>query len=118
MSELKIRTIHDLEEEEITSIIGIDRFDDIQPSMLGDRLECYYCACEALDSSGNAEERPCVDFGAQASFNHDGSEGIAISQFDEFGLPNPLMYRILGEALKRRGIVFNKKKCRFQKVNS
>ena len=114
MSKLKIRTIHDPEEEEIISIIGIDRFDDIQPSMGG--LE-YYCACEALDSSGNAEKRPCADFGAQSSFKHDGSEGIAISPFDEFGLPNPLMYRILGEALKRRGLVFNKKKCRFQKVN-
>lgn len=78
----------------------------------------YYCACEALDSSGNAVKRPYADFGAQASFNHDGSEGIAISPFDEFGLPSPLMYRILGEALKRRGMVFNKKKCRFQKVNS
>lgn len=117
MSEFKIRIIRDPVEEEIASIIGIDRFDDIKPSMLGDSGLEYYCACEALDSSGNAEERPCVDFGAQASFNHDGSEGIGISPFDEFGLPNPLMYRILGEALKRRGMVFNKKKCRFQKVN-
>lgn len=117
MSELKIRTIHDPVEEEITSIIGIDRFDDIQPSMLGDSGLEYYCACEALDSSGNAEERPCADFGAQASFNQGWSDGIAISPFDEFGLPNPLMYRILGEALKRKGMVFNKKKCRFQKVN-
>ena len=117
MSKLKIRTIHDPEEEEITSIIGIDRFDDIQPSMLGvSGLEEYYCACEALGSSGNAAKRPCADFGVQSSFNH-GNEGIAISPLDEFGLPNPLMYRILGEALKRRGLVFNKKKCRFQKVN-
>ena len=107
MSELKIRTIHDPEGEEITSIIGIDRFDDIQPSI----EDSYYCACEALDSSGNAAKRPCVEFG-----NRD-SEGIVTSPLDEFGLPNPLMYRILGEALKRRGMVFNKKKCRFQKVN-
>lgn len=117
MSELKIRTIRDPEEEEITSIIGIDRFDDIQPSMLGDSVLEYYCACEALDSSGNVAKRPCADFGAQASFNQDGSGGIVISPYDEFGLPNPLMYRILGEALKRKGMVFNKKKCRFQKVN-
>lgn len=115
MSELKIRTIRDPEEEEITSIIGIDRFDDIHPSMLGDSGLEYYCACEALDSDGNAAKCPCADFGAQASFNRDG--GIVISPYDEFGLPNPLMYRMLGEALKRRGIVFNKKKCRFQKVN-
>jgi hypothetical protein len=117
MSKLKIRTIRDPEEEEITSIIGIDKFDDIQPLTIGDSGLEYYCACEALDSSGNAAKRPCVDFGAQSSFKHDGSEGIVISPFDEFGLPNPLMYRILGEALKRRGMVFNKKKCRFQKVN-
>jgi hypothetical protein len=118
MSELKIRTIHDPEEEEITSIIGIDRFDDIQPLMIEDSGIEYYCACVALDSYCNAAKRPCVEFGAQTSFKHDVSEGIAVSPFDEFGLPNPLMYRILGEALKRRGMVFNKKKCRFQKVNS
>ena len=114
MSEFKIRTIRDTEEEPIVCIIGIDKFDDIDPS--DDVGRDYYCSCMVLESDGNERSLPpTVSFGSQTSFSNG---GFSISPKDEFGLPSPHMYRLLSEALKRGGFIFNKKKCRFQKVNS
>ena len=114
MSEFKIRTIRDTVEEPIACIIGIDKFDDIDPS--DDVGLDYYCACMVLESDGSERSLPpIVSFGSQTSFRNG---GFSISSKDEFGLPSPHMYDLLGQALKRKGMVYNKKKCRFQKVNS
>ena len=116
MSEFKIRTIRDKINEESTSIIGIDRFDDIDPEMVGDSGNEYYCSALVLDSCGNP--LPCIElcFGKESSLGD--RSGMDIHFDDEFKLPNPEMYRLLGEALKKKGYIYNKKKCRFQKVNS
>ena len=115
MSEFKIRTIRDKIYDESTSIIGIDRFDDIDPENDGDSGVEYYCAALVLDGNGNPITSPNPCFGKQSSFGRGG--GMDIHFDDEFNLPTPQMYRLLAEALKRRGLVYNKKKCRFQKIN-
>lgn len=114
MSAFQIRTIHDKVNEERTCIIGIDRFEDIDPEEDGDRGKEYYCAALVLDAEGEPITSPTPCFGKQGSFAT--GPGMDIHFDDEFNLPNPQMYRLLAEALKRRGIVYNKKKCRFQKI--
>lgn len=116
MSELKIRTIRDRVNEPITTIVGIDRFDDIETEDVGDSGVEYYCATLVLNSDGTPIENPKPCFGKQSSFGH--SVGMDIHFDDEFNLPTPQMYNQLSLALKREGIIFNKKKCRFQKVNN
>ena len=115
MSELKIRTIHDKINEPTTIIIGIDRFDDIDPENDGDSGVEYYCSALVLNSDGGSINNPEPCFGKQSSFGR--RRGMEIHFDDEFGLPTPQMYNQLSLALKREGLIFNKKKCRFQKVN-
>ena len=115
MSEFKIRTIHDKVNEERTCFIGIDRFDDIDLEENGDSGKEYYCAALVLDGDGNPITSPSPCFGKQSSFAT--GPGMDIHYDDEFNLPSPQMYKLLSEALKRRGLVYNKKKCRFQNVN-
>ena len=115
MSEFKIRTIHDKVNEERTCIIGIDRFEDIDPEEDGDSGKEYYCAALVLDGDGEPITSPNPCFGKQSSFGR--MSGMDIHFDDEFGLPTPEMYRQLSLALKRNGYIYNKKKCRFQKVN-
>ena len=114
MSEFQIRTIRDKIYDESTSIIGIDRFDDIDPENDGDSGNEYYCSVLVLDSCGKPIEAPELCFGKESSFGN--GCGMDIHYDDEFNLPSPQMYRLLSEALKRKGFVFNKKKCRFQKI--
>lgn len=115
MSEFKIRTIRDKINEPTTTIIGIDRFEDIDPENDGDSGVEYYCATVVLNYDGSSIDNPQPCFGKQSSFGRGG--GMDINFDDEFKLPNPEMYRLLGEALKKKGYIYNKKKCRFQKVN-
>ena len=115
MSEFQIRTIRDKLREERTCIIGIDRFDDIDPEECGGSGLEYYCAALVLDGNGEPITSPNPCFGKQSSFGR--SSGMDIHYDDEFDLPTPQMYTLLSKALKRNGLVYNKKKCRFQKVN-
>ena len=114
MSAFQIRTIHDKEDEKITCIVGIDRFDEIDPKENSDSGKEYYCAALVLNNKGKPVSSPNPCFGKQSSFAC--GPGMDIHYDDEFNLPSPQMYRLLAEALKRRGFVFNKKKCRFQKI--
>ena len=115
MSAFQIRTIHDKINEERTCIIGIDRFEDIDPEEDSNSGKEYYCAALVLDGDGKPITSPNPCFGKQGSFAR--GPGMDIHFDDEFNLPSPQMYRLLAEALKRRGLVYNKKKCRFKKIN-
>ena len=116
MSSFQIRTIRDKINEPTTTIIGIDGFDDIDPENDGDSGKEYYCAVIVLNTDGTLEENPKPCFGKKSSFSH--GEGMDIHYDDEFNLPTPQMYNQLSLTLKKEGIIFNKKKCRFQKVNN
>lgn len=114
MIEFKIRTIRDKINEPTTTIIGIDRFEDIDPENESNSGIEYYCSALVLDSCGKPIEAPNLCFGKQSSFSR--CCGMDIHFDDEFGLPNPEMYCLLSFALKRKGYIYNKKKCRFQKI--
>lgn len=116
MSELKIRAIRDVVNEANTVLIGIDKFDNIDPEHASHTDEDYYCAVLALDYTGKPIKNPKIEWGKQ-SFEHDGYNGMLIHCDDVFNPPSPQLYMALGQALKNKGYIFNKKKCRFQKVN-
>lgn len=113
MSEFKIRTIQDMAEEPVPTIIGVDKFDDIDTNdavVSGDHYQ-YYCGIVVQNYGGEEVTNSSLCFGSQSSFNNGGMD---IHIDDKFGLPTPSMYRLLGEALKKKGMVFNKKKGRFE----
>ena len=111
MSEFKIRAIQDVKEEPNPYIIGIDTFDDIDTN---DIIRDYYCAAMVLNNDGQERRipHPNVYFGSQSSF--DNGIGLSVNPMDIYPLPTPQMYGLLGEALKMKGMIFNKKKCRFE----
>ena len=114
MSGFKIRGIFSPEEDDYLTYVGIDDFDN---SLFGEN-EDYYFAASVLKEDGSIRprNRQHSGFGKQSSFSKGSTEGTTICYEDEFSLPTPNMYLALGQILKERGMVFNKKKCRFQVI--
>ena len=107
MSGFKIRGIFSPEEDDYLTYVGIDDFDN---SLFGEN-EDYYFAASVLEEDGSIRPRNRQHSG----FAKD-NESIGICYDDEYSLPTPNMYLALGQILKERGMVFNKKKSRFQVI--
>ena len=117
MSGFKIRGIYNSIEDDYPTYVGIDDFDNIVHSLFGENKD-YYFAASVLEEDGSISprDRQHSGFGEQSSFSKSFSEGTTICYEDEFSLPTPNMYLALGQILKERGMVFNKKKSRFQVI--
>ena len=113
MSGFKIRGIFNPEEDDYPTYVGIDNFDEVLTFN-----EEYYFAASVLEEDGSIRprDRQHSGFGEQSSFSKSFTEGTTICYEDEFSLPTPNMYLALGQILKERGMVFNKKKSRFQVI--
>lgn len=109
----KIRTIHDTVQEQHIQFIGIDNFDDI--SFDATKLHHYYCVATVKDSKGNYLGRPTLLFSRTSEFNDGGIDTFGVHKDDVFELPSVSMYLALGKSLRDKGIIYNKKKCRFQR---
>lgn len=116
MSGFKIRGIFNPDEDEYLTYVGIDNFDKVLTFPV--EGEEYYFAASILDEDGNIlpKDKQHSGFGSQSSFQEDINEGTNVVFDDAYSLPTPNMYLTLGEILRERGMVFNKKKCRFQAI--
>ena len=113
MSGFKIRGIFNPEEDDYPTYVGIDNFDEVLT--FNDE---YYFAASVLEEDGSIRprDRQHSGFGSQSSFQEDINEGTNVVFDDAYSLPTPNMYLALGQILKERGMVFNKKKSRFQVI--
>lgn len=116
MSGFKIRGIFNPVEDDYPTYVGIDNFDNFDEVLTFN--EEYYFAASVLEEDGSIRprDRQHSGFGEQSSFSKSFTEGTTICYEDEFSLPTPNMYLALGQILKERGMVFNKKKSRFQVI--
>ena len=116
MSGFKIRGIFNPEEDDYPTYVGIDSFDKVLTFPVAN--EEYYFAASVLDEDGNIrpKDKQHSGFGSQSSFQEDINEGTTVVFDDAYSLPTPNMYLALGQILKERGMVFNKKKSRFQVI--
>jgi hypothetical protein len=116
MSGFKIRGIFNPDDDEYPTYVGIDNFDNFDKVLTFN--EEYYFAASVLEEDGSIRprDRQHSGFGEQSSFSKSFTEGTTICYEDEFSLPTPNMYLALGQILKERGMVFNKKKSRFQVI--
>ena len=116
MSGFKIRGIFNPDEDDYLTYVGIDNFDKVLTFPVEN--EEYYFAASILDEDGNIlpKDKQHSEFGSQSSFQEDINEGINVVFDDVYSLPTPSMYLALGEILRERGMVFNKKKSRFQVI--
>lgn len=116
MSGFKIRGIFNPDEDDYLTYVGIDNFDNIGGCYgLSDE---YYFAAPVLEEDGSIRlnDKLYSGFGKDSSHQENIDEGVPIVPYDEYSLPTPNMYLGLSQALKKRGMVFNKKKCRFQVI--
>lgn len=116
MSGFKIRGIFNPDEDDYLTYVGIDNFDNIKKRYgLSDE---YYFAAPVLEEDGSIRpnDKLYSGFGKDTSFQEDRNEGVPIVPYDAYSLPTPNMYLGLSQVLKKRGMVFNKKKCRFQVI--
>ena len=107
----KIRTIHDTVLEPHIQFIGIDDFDNI--SFDAAKLRHYYCVATVKDDKGKYIDKPMLSFDRTSAFS-DGPT-FSVHKDDVFELPSVSMYLALGKSLRDNGIIYNKKKCRFQR---
>ena len=103
MNRFKIRGIFSPEEDDYLKYVGIDTFN-------GHSGE-YYFAASVLEGDGSIRPK-----NRQHSGFAEDKESTGICYDDEYSLPTPNMYLALGQILKERGMVFNKKKSRFQVI--
>ena len=116
MSGFKIRGIFNPDEDDYQTYVGIDNFDNIGGRYgLSDE---YYFAAPVLEEDGSIRlnDKLYSGFGKDSSHQENIDEGVPIVPYDAYSLPTPNMYLGLSQALKKRGMVFNKKKCRFQVI--
>ena len=116
MSGFKIRGIFNPDEDDYQTYVGIDNFDNIKKRYgLSDE---YYFAAPVLEEDGSIRpyNKLYSGFGNGSSHQENIHEGVPIVPYDAYSLPTPNMYLGLSQALKKRGMVFNKKKCRFQVI--
>ena len=109
----KIRTIHDAVQEPHINFIGIDDFDNI--SFDKSKLRQYYCVAMVKNGEGKYVGRPILSFSSTSAFNDGILNAFSVHQNDVFELPSVSMYLALGKSLRDNGIIYNKKKCRFQR---
>ena len=109
----KIRTIHDTVREPHIQFIGIDDFDNISFDVT--KLRQYYCVATVKDSEGKYLGRPALSCSRTSGFNDGILNTFSVHKDDVFELPSVSMYLALGKSLRDNGIIYNKKKCRFQR---
>lgn len=120
MGILKIRQIWDRTCEKEPVLVGIDYFDELDKMTIEERKaeeikhRQYYMATVGVESNGS------INFGAKAEFSkssafYNGGIPLCMHKEDEFSPPSIKMYMALGQSLRRENIVFNKKKCRFER---
>jgi len=109
----KIRTIHDTVQEAHTQFIGIDDFDNI--SFDATKLHHYYCVATVKNSKGQYIGRPTLSFNKTSAFNNGMANTFGVHKDDVFELPSVSMYLALGKSLRDNCLIYNKKKCRFQR---
>lgn len=121
MGILKIRQIWDRTCEREPVLVGIDYFDELDKMTTEEKqaeeikYRNYYMATVGVDVSNGS-----INFGAKAEFSkssafYNGGIPYNMHKEDEYSPPSIKMYMALGQSLKRGNIVFNKKKCRFQR---
>ena len=96
---LTIRTIFSPSTEQMEKIIGIDYFNNVKKVK---RKYTYKVAAYVKDKDGRIIDNVILD------------DDMAIATDDEYNLPTMEMYIKLGEALRKRGMFFNKKKNIFE----
>ena len=92
---LVIRTIFSPSSEQMEKIIGIDYFNNVEKVK---EKDTYKVAAYIKDEDGRIIDNVKLD------------NDMAIATDDEYNLPTMEMYIKLGEALRKRGMFFNKKK--------
>ena len=121
MGILKIRQIWDRTCEREPVLVGIDYFDELDKMAIEQRQieelksRKYYMATVGVLSTGSINFGAKAEFSETSAFHKRGSVPYYMHKEDEYSPPSIKMYIALGQSLKRENIVFNKKKCRFQR---
>ena len=94
-NKLTIRTIFSPSTEPLPKVIGIDYFNDVEKLK---KKGVYKAAAYVKNDNGCILNNVKLD------------DELAIATDDEYKLPTMEMYIKLGEALRKKGMFFNKKK--------